>query len=149
MRHSNHLGTYYCGRLRVWHRFWSIWKPRSRMPVEKIMDPTMASTVSSVQHHSFGEMISCGTVAARCAPRDDTGSKGSRHYKTWHDQSVTLVSARKAKHGKSYLLQYTITVPYAGSRSCLPFESRQAIASPPAFSRADYCLCTESSEVLF
>jgi hypothetical protein len=48
-------------------------------PLKARMNPTMASTVSRIQHHPFGTRDSGVAVAVRCAPRDRKGGGISRH----------------------------------------------------------------------
>ena len=109
------------------------------------MNPTMASTVSSARRHSFGTWDSRGTVAARCAPRDNTGSEGRPHFKTGTTKVSLLFLPGKARQGKSY---NTADATMVRRHSSCRYSRQQALSihvsagysKPPAFSRADYCL---------
>jgi hypothetical protein len=109
------------------------------------MNPTMASTVSSARRHSFGTWDSRGTVAARCAPRDNTGSEGRPHFKTGTTKVSLLFLPGKARQGKAsrttrQMPLWSAVTLLAGRQQALSIHVSAGYSKPPAFFRADYCL---------
>ena len=84
-------------------------------------------------------------MAARCAPRDNTGSEGRPHFKTGTTKVSLLFLPGKARQGKAsrttrQMPLWSAVTLLAGRQQALSIHVSAGYSKPPAFSRADYCL---------